>query len=516
MLDFDPKTLWATAQARVPSTASTFLQSIENLTRQQVPGEGNFSFILPNVELQRSVFHPDSSTDYTKTFHTQPLLQAHIRKEVLEELVRSWANVTVTSMVLKKLGRFLPANYGQGLKSSHYILGSLLLSSSVMTSNGSVSQTEIAMTFGHGNVTEEEVRAASGEARSQCVFWDHNLFQGEGGWSTQGCQTSGTDITTMCTCQHLTSFSILMSNQSIADSFWLDFLSKFGVCASILALVICLGIYYLVWQSVVKNKISYFRYMTLVNIALSLLMGNLWFLGATQLTTSHANKLCVAATFFTHFFYLAMFFWMLVQALMLFHRLVFVFHQLATASILPLMVTIGYLCPLITAAATVAVYFPKQGYIQTTACWLNAHNGAIYTFSVPILVIVLVNVLILFVVVMKLMRPSVSEGPQGEDRKALLNIFKALLILTPVFGLTWGLGVFTMTSQASELSHYLFAVLNSFQVGERLLCLAFTVHSWPKTLPDTHQNKRHCNNIRTARLGQANGPSTLTSCLSAG
>uniref|UniRef100_A0A8C3TA87 Adhesion G protein-coupled receptor F3 n=1 Tax=Chelydra serpentina TaxID=8475 RepID=A0A8C3TA87_CHESE len=466
MLDFDPQALWAKAQADVPSVASTFLQAIENITRWPAPRDGNFSFTLPNVELQGSVFGPDSLTDYSKTFHGQPLLQAHISQEVLEQLVQLGANVTVTSMALKKLGGLLPANYGPALGRSTYVLGSLLLSSSIMSSNGSVSRAEIAMAFGHRNATEEAAAAASGEEKPQCVFWDHGLFQGEGGWSSQGCQTSGTGTTTKCTCQHLTSFSVLMSIHSVADSFWLDFLSQFGVCASILALILCLGIYYLAWQSVVRNKISYFRYMTLVNIALALLMANTWFLGSSWMTPSHENKLCMAATFFTHFFYLAMFFWMLVQAFMLFHHLVFVFHQLAKASVTPLAVTVGYLCPLIIAAAAVAVYYPKRGYIQATACWLNGHNGAIYAFSVPVLVIVLVNVLILFVVVMKLMRPSVSEGPKGEERKTLLSILKALLILTPIFGLTWGLGVITMTSKSSELSHYMFAVLNSFQVGD--------------------------------------------------
>ncbi|XP_074919597.1 adhesion G-protein coupled receptor F3 [Chelonoidis abingdonii] len=463
MLDFDPQALWAKAQADVPSVASTFLQSIENITRRPVPTDGNFSFTLPNVELQGSVFNPDSLTDYSKTFHVQPLLQIHISQEVLEQLVQLGANVTVTSMALKMLGGLLPANYGPGLGNSSYILGSLLLSSSIMSSNGSVSRAEIAMTFGHRNATEDKAVAASGEERPQCVFWDHGLFQGKGGWSSQGCQTSGTGTTTKCTCQHLTSFSVLMSIHSIADSFWLDFLSRFGVCASILALILCLGIYYLVWWSVVRNEISYFRYMTLVNITLSLLMANVWFLGSNWMTPSHENKLCVAATFFMHFFYLAMFFWMLVQALMLFHHLVFVFHQLARASVTPLVVTIGYLCPLIIAAAAVAAYYPKRGYIQAMVCWLNGHNGAIYTFSVPVLVIVLVNVLILFVVVMKLMRPSVSEGPKGEERKILLSILKAVLILTPIFGLTWGLGVITMTSKSSEFFHYMFAVLNSFQ-----------------------------------------------------
>uniref|UniRef100_A0A8C4W6K5 Adhesion G protein-coupled receptor F3 n=1 Tax=Gopherus evgoodei TaxID=1825980 RepID=A0A8C4W6K5_9SAUR len=273
-------------------------------------------------------------------------------------------------------------------------------------------------------------------------------------------------------------------------------------CASILALILCLGIYYLVWRSVVRNKISYFRYMTLVNIVLSLLMANAWFLGSSWMTPSHENKLCVAATFFMHFFYLATFFWMLVQALMLFHHLVFVFHQLAKASVTPLVVTIGYLCPLIIAAAAVAVYYPKQGYIQTMVCWLNGHNGAIYTFSVPVLVIVLLNVLILFVVVMKLMRPSVSEGPKGEDRKILLSILKAVLILTPIFGLTWGLGIITMTSKSSEVFHYMFTVLNAFQVGDA---------TWHSATCPAIKNNHSLNSMRMAMPGQANGPSSPVS-----
>lgn len=129
------------------------------------------------------------------------------------------------------------------------------------------------------------------------------------------------------------------------------------------------------------------------------------------------------------------------------------------------MVAMGYVSPLVIAVATVAAFFPKQGYVQEAFCWLSSRSKAIYTFSVPVLLVVTINLLILFVVLLKLMRPSVSEGPQGEDRKALLSIFKALLILTPVFGLTWGLGVITMTTDASQVVHYAFTILNSFQVS---------------------------------------------------
>uniref|UniRef100_A0A8C6REV1 Adhesion G protein-coupled receptor F3 n=1 Tax=Nannospalax galili TaxID=1026970 RepID=A0A8C6REV1_NANGA len=66
------------------------------------------------------------------------------------------------------------------------------------------------------------------------------------------------------------------------------------------------------------------------------------------------------------------------------------------------------------------------------------------------------------------MRPSLSEGPPVEKRQALVGVLKALLILTPVFGLTWGLGVATLLDQVSEVPHYIFTILNSLQVLEAL------------------------------------------------
>ncbi|XP_077782826.1 adhesion G-protein coupled receptor F3 isoform X2 [Podarcis muralis] len=456
ILDVDPGPEWSVVEALSPSAASRLLQSIENLASLLLPPSGSpYNLTLPNLELQSAQMGPEFE-DFNKGFDTDPPLRIHIEEE---ELLRCGQNVTVTSLVLKKLGRIMPGSRGAKAR-----LGSLVMSNSVTASNGSVSQVEVQMTFGHWNGTGEGQEEEDEEERvAQCVFWDHSLHGRVGGWSAEGCQTSGAETATKCTCRHLTSFSILMSAHPVPDSFALTFLGTFGVCASILALIATLAIYYLVWTSVVKNKVAYFRYTTLVNIALSLLMGSFWFLGASRLASDPESKLCVAAAFFTHFCYLAMFFWMLVQALMLFHQLVFVFHQLSTRSALPAMVSLGYLCPFAIAVATVAAFLPRGGYLHQAVCWLSSRSKAIYAFSVPVLAVVSANALILFVVLLKLMRPSVSEGPQGEEWKALVSIFKALLILTPAFGLTWGLGVITMTSEASQFTHYMFTILNSLQ-----------------------------------------------------
>ncbi|XP_066479939.1 adhesion G-protein coupled receptor F3 [Tiliqua scincoides] len=457
MLTLNQETEWTEVQALQPQAGSRFLQAIEDLTSLLLPSTSAFNLTLPNIELHSNRFDGVLEADYSKTFSTEPPLCTHITKEELDDLILQGQNITITSLVLKLSG-ILPAN--NNIEASRD-LGSLVMTNSIMSPNGSIRHIDIDMTFGHWNMTPKMEKE---ELVANCVFWNHSLFEGMGGWSTQGCKSTGdTTTNTNCTCSHLTSFSILMSAKSVPVSFALTFLSKFGVWASVLALVTSLIIYYLVWTSVVKNKLAYFRYTTLVNAAFSLLMGNFWFLGASQLTANHENKLCVAAAFFTHFCYLAMFCWMLVQALLLFHQLIFVFHQLTISSVTPAMVAVGYILPLVIAVATVVAFFPKQGYVQEAFCWLSSRSKAIYTFSVPVLLVVTINLLILFVVLLKLMRPSVSEGPQGEDRKALLSIFKALLILTPVFGLTWGLGVITMTTDTSQVTHYAFTILNSFQ-----------------------------------------------------
>ncbi|XP_048360580.1 adhesion G-protein coupled receptor F3 [Sphaerodactylus townsendi] len=462
MLDLDPKTTWSEVQARNQSAGSMFLQAIEDLTSLLVPPTSEFNLTLPNLELQSSTFNLTWLGDFNKIFDTDPPLRSHISRKELDEVVHEEQSIIITSLVLKKMDQILPGHYGVD---SGHILGSLVMSNAIMSPNGSVTEIDIDMTFGLRNMTsnmEENLMA-------QCVFWNHNLLEGTGAWSTEGCQSLTTEMTEIientinCSCHHLTSFSVLMSINPVPVSFALTFLSKFGVCATILALVASLSIYALVWTSVVKNKVSFFRYTTLANISFSLLVGSSWFLGASLLEVSHESKLCVAAAFFTHLFYLATFFWMLVQALMLCHRLIFVFHHLPIRSVIPAMIAVGYLCPLVLAGATMAAFFPKQNYLQETICWLSASSKAIYAFSIPILIIVAVNLLILFVVLIKLLRPSVSEGSHGEEKKALLGVFKALLILTPVFGLTWGLGVITMTSEASRFVHYAFTILNSLQ-----------------------------------------------------
>uniref|UniRef100_A0A2K5CPD0 Adhesion G protein-coupled receptor F3 n=1 Tax=Aotus nancymaae TaxID=37293 RepID=A0A2K5CPD0_AOTNA len=454
VLDMDTGSLWTLAQARKPWAGSTLLMAVETLVRSLRPQDQPFAFSLPNVLLQSQLFGPTFPADYSISFSTRPPLQAQIPGHSLAPLVRNGTQISITSLVLRKLDHLLPSNYGQGLEDSLYATPGLVLVISIMAGDRAFSQGEVIMDFGNT------------DGSPHCVFWDHSLFQGKGGWSKEGCQAqqaASASPTARCLCQHLTAFSVLMSPHAAPEEPALALLTQVGLGASILALLVCLGVYRLVWRVVVRNKVAYFRHAALLNMVLCLLAADTCFLGAPLLPPGPRSPLCLAAAFLCHFLYLATFFWMLAQALVLAHQLLFVFHQLPKHRVLPLMVLLGYLCPLGFAGVTLGLYLPQGQYLREGECWLDGKGGAFYTFVGPVLAIVGVNGLVLAMALLKLLRPSLSEGPPVEKRQALLGVIKALLILTPIFGLTWGLGLATLLEEVSTVPHYIFTILNTFQ-----------------------------------------------------
>uniref|UniRef100_A0A8C6CSG8 Adhesion G protein-coupled receptor F3 n=1 Tax=Moschus moschiferus TaxID=68415 RepID=A0A8C6CSG8_MOSMO len=465
VLGMNSSSLWTRAQRQTPSVGSSLLLAVETLARSLCTQDQPFSFVLPNVQLQSQLLEPTFPANYRVSFPTQPPLQAWIPRHSLLPLRHNGTNVSITSLVLQKLDHLLPSNYGQGLGDSLYATPGLVLAISIMAGGQVFKQGEVIMDFGDT------------DGSPHCVFWDHDLFQGKGGWSDAGCQVQAASAspTTQCICRHLTAFSILMSGHMVPNNPTLELLSQVGLGASILALLTCLGVYRLVWRFVVRSKVAYLRHSALLNMVLCLLAANTCFLGAPLLPAGPHSPLCLAAAFLCHFLYLATFFWMLAQALLLAHQLLFVFRQLSKPRVLSLMVLLGYLCPMGLAGITLGLYLPRGQYLREGACWLDEKGGALYTFVGPVLAIVGVNGLVLTMAVLKLLRPSLSEGPRVEKRQALMGVTKALLVLTPIFGLTWGLGLATLLEEVSIVPHYLFTVLNASQVGDMVAAMLFAL-----------------------------------------
>lgn len=304
----------------------------------------------------------------------------------------------------------------------------------------------------------------------QCVFWNFTLFDRLGGWDSQGCEVTGfVNGTVTCNCNHLTSFSILMSPFSLNIPA-LDYITYIGVAISMASLVICLIIEGIIWNKISRNNTSYLRHVSIVNIAVSLLIADIWFIIGAAISKAEDTNIpaCMAATFFIHFFYLALFFWMLASALLLLYRTVSVFDDgLSKQSMLAIGFCLGYGAPLIIAVITIAVTAPSHRYLRASGiCWLNwEESKALLAFVIPALLIVVINLVILLVVLYKILRRrAVGDAAQAEDKHVLVVIARALAVLTPFFGLTWGLGVGIMVSPFNEGIHIAFAFFNSLQV----------------------------------------------------
>ncbi|XP_073711487.1 adhesion G-protein coupled receptor F1-like [Misgurnus anguillicaudatus] len=291
----------------------------------------------------------------------------------------------------------------------------------------------------------------------QCVFWNFDLDH----WDSTGCEVkrSGNETIT-CECNHTTSFSILMS---AIDNPALDYLTYIGVAISMANLILCLIIEMIVWKSVTGNETSYMRHVSIVNVALSLLIADIWFIiGAATANPGQPTPVnpCSAVVFFIHFFYLALFFWMFISALLLLNHTAMASSQISRAKIMVIAFTVGYCAPLLIAIITVASTAGAGKYIwMRDACWLNwFESKALLAFVIPALTIVAFNLLVY--IVCKILRRGV--GAQSDESNTLVVIARCVVILTPIFGLTWGFGIGTMVSSNFGI-HVVFAILNSLQ-----------------------------------------------------
>ncbi|NWY66386.1 AGRF4 protein, partial [Erithacus rubecula] len=303
------------------------------------------------------------------------------------------------------------------------------------------------------------------QAGAECVGW----HSGQRRWDAGPCALRALSAgAAVCRCaprrRAYRAFSILMA-PGAPRSALLGLLTRLGLGLSLLSLLLCLLVEALVWRHVTKTEITYMRHFCLVNIAASLLVADVLFiLAALVHDTALDYRLCVAATFFLHFFYLALFFWMFTLGLLILYGLLLIFFKITRSVFLTAAFSIGYGCPLVISVLTVAITEPKNGYLRSGACWLNWYETkALLAFVVPALSIIVINLVVVVVVVVKTGRSSFGEGCKSQDLSSVIRVSKNVALLTPLLGLTWGFGLATIIDSHSLAFHVVFALLNAFQ-----------------------------------------------------
>lgn len=308
----------------------------------------------------------------------------------------------------------------------------------------------------------------------RCVSWDNNSRA----WSPRGCQWGGPSNAGQCTCRHFSSFAILMSKYPL-DVPWISEITYIGLSVSVVSLAVSLVIELVVWRALIKTKTLYLRHTAHINISLCLLVADCCFLVSSK-PSDLSLSWCQAMVVLKHFCYLAMFFWMLCLSAMLLHQTIFLFHSVSKAVYMRFSLGLGYGCPLLIVVSTIVSSqgFTEGKYFSRETCWLThigLMNGSIYAFVIPSWTIIFVNVFAMLVVIMKLLdQPANMAASSSREKRAALTALRSVVLLTPVFGLTWILGFAVMlvdltSGPLAYLVHYVFTLLNAFQVRGNLI-----------------------------------------------
>ncbi|XP_040585454.1 adhesion G protein-coupled receptor F5 isoform X3 [Mesocricetus auratus] len=460
ILDKSALNSWEELLQQQSNQSSQFLHSVERFTKALQLGDNTPPFLFhPNVQMKSMVIKRGHPQVYQQKFvfaDSDLWGDVAIDECQLANLQPDSSVVTVAFPTLKAiLGKD-----AQKKTSSNSLVMTTTVSHSI------IKPFRISMTFKNNHHLG---------GKPQCVFWNFSLDNYTGGWDGSGCtvEDDGRDNKdrVFCKCNHLTSFSILMSPDSPDPGsllkVLLDIISYIGLGFSIFSLAACIVVEAMVWKSVTKNRTSYMRHICIVNIALCLLIADIWFIVASAIHDGHYplnETACVAATFFIHFFYLSVFFWMLTLGLMLFYRLIFILHDAGKSTQKAIAFSLGYGCPLIISSITVGVTQPQEVYMRKNACWLNWEDTrALLAFAIPALIIVVVNVSITVVVITKILRPSIGDKPGKQEKSSLFQISKSIGVLTPLLGLTWGFGLATVIQGSNAVFHIIFTLLNAFQ-----------------------------------------------------
>ncbi|XP_043962751.1 adhesion G protein-coupled receptor F5 [Gambusia affinis] len=301
-----------------------------------------------------------------------------------------------------------------------------------------------------------------------CVFWDTNIKD----WSSEGCIANVTDDNqTLCECNHLTSFSVLMSKgDTTKDTTILDMITNIGLGVSVFSLLIFLFVESLVWSAVTKTNLSHFRHTAVVNIAVFRLLADCSFLASTK-PEQLSDTWCFTFTVCKHLFYLAMFCWMLCLSVMLVHQLIFVFSPVRKRVFMYLSSIVGYVVPIALVGASYVYYkYKEQDYYCRKSCWLTyvrLLEGSIHAFILPVGTIILSNLFSMVVVIVTLVKTSAPDSSKSDDKDTAKSILKVIVFLAPVFGVTWiiGFGLLMLDENSSlyPVADYAFVILNSFQ-----------------------------------------------------
>ncbi|NXO60092.1 AGRG6 protein, partial [Aramus guarauna] len=330
-------------------------------------------------------------------------------------------------------------------------------------------QDYVKVTIKHTKIQEDP--------KPTCVFWDMNKNGGNGGWNPAGCQVDAesNENETVCLCNHLTHFGVLMDLQRTVTQIdpqntkVLTFITYIGCGISAIFSAATL-LTYIAFEKLRRDYPS----KILMNLSTALLFLNLIFLLDGWIASFDIDGLCIAVAALLHFFLLATFTWMGLEAVHMYIALVKVFNTYIRRYILKFCI-IGWGLPALVIAIILAsantnashVYGKElygkdaNGQGGDDFCWIRNEVVFYVTCAGYFGIMFLMNVAMFIVVMVQICGRNGKRTNRSLKEEILRNL-RSVVSLTFLLGMTWGFAFFAWGPLTLPFL-YLFSIFNSLQ-----------------------------------------------------
>ncbi|XP_032839093.2 adhesion G-protein coupled receptor G6 isoform X2 [Tyto alba] len=315
------------------------------------------------------------------------------------------------------------------------------------------------------------------DPKPTCVFWDMNKNGGNGGWNPAGCQVDAesSENETVCLCNHLTHFGVLMDLQRAVTQIdpqntkVLTFITYIGCGISAIFSAATL-LTYIAFEKLRRDYPS----KILMNLSTALLFLNLIFLLDGWIASFDIDGLCIAVAALLHFFLLATFTWMGLEAVHMYIALVKVFNTYIRRYILKFCI-VGWGLPALVIAIVLAsantnashVYGKElygkdaNGQGGDDFCWIKNEVVFYVTCAGYFGIMFLMNVAMFIVVMVQICGRNGKRTNRSLKEEILRNL-RSVVSLTFLLGMTWGFAFFAWGPLTLPFL-YLFSIFNSLQ-----------------------------------------------------
>jgi len=289
----------------------------------------------------------------------------------------------------------------------------------------------------------------------KCVYWNTERRD----WLTDGCWMDSTNAThTVCMCNHLTHFALLMDIRPVdilePENNWQKLVVIIGCSIAMLCLVFITTIVCVV-SAGNTEAVSIHR-----NLCVTLLIAEMTYLIGIYRTD--VPLLCGLTAGLLHFFLLASFLWTFLESFDLYLNLIDMYETIKSTKRLMWYYVIAYGGP--TLIILISLFIDPSSYGTSTYCWLRADNYFCFSFVGPAIGIIfggLVFVLIACFILFNNSSASTTIKCIEETKLDLTkNGVKWVAFLLCIQCLTWTFGLVHVNIQTSSTIAICFAILN--------------------------------------------------------